>query len=174
MSCEMSETEKPEQEEWPPRKKKIPRRDWESAIEKQIREAMERGDFDNLPGRGKPLDLRRDPHVPPEWEAAFRLLKDAGYAPAWIEQDKEIRAKLEELYRPLQAFLARLPRSEQERRRREGELIADFRALAARLNREIDLFNLQAPSPRVHRPRIRIEDEVSKFKQSVADGMGYR
>jgi hypothetical protein len=28
---------------------------WESAIDKQIREAQARGDFDNLPGTGKPL-----------------------------------------------------------------------------------------------------------------------
>ena len=30
---------------------------WESAVERQIREAQERGDFDDLPGAGKPLDL---------------------------------------------------------------------------------------------------------------------
>jgi hypothetical protein len=30
---------------------------WESPVERQIREALQRGDFDNLPGAGKPLDL---------------------------------------------------------------------------------------------------------------------
>lgn len=30
---------------------------YESAVERQIREAQERGDFDDLPGAGKPLDL---------------------------------------------------------------------------------------------------------------------
>ncbi len=30
---------------------------WESPVERQIREAQERGDFDDLPGAGKPLDL---------------------------------------------------------------------------------------------------------------------
>ncbi len=30
---------------------------FESPVEKQIREAQERGDFDDLPGAGKPLDL---------------------------------------------------------------------------------------------------------------------
>lgn len=30
---------------------------WESPVDRQIREAQERGDFDNLPGAGKPLDL---------------------------------------------------------------------------------------------------------------------
>jgi hypothetical protein len=29
--------------------------DWESWVERQIRDAMERGDFDDLPGQGKPI-----------------------------------------------------------------------------------------------------------------------
>src|SRR3954452_13836720 len=39
--------------------------DWmESLVERRIREAMERGDFDDLPGAGRPLELRDadDPH----------------------------------------------------------------------------------------------------------------
>lgn len=37
--------------------KKPPGLAWESWVERQIREAMERGEFDNLPGTGKPLPL---------------------------------------------------------------------------------------------------------------------
>ena len=43
---------------------------WESAVEKQIREAQERGDFDNLPGAGKPLDLS-DAGDPDWWVKRF-------------------------------------------------------------------------------------------------------
>ena len=40
--------------------------DWsESLVERRIREAVERGDFDDLPGAGKPLDLRDAGD--PEW-----------------------------------------------------------------------------------------------------------
>jgi Domain of unknown function (DUF1992) len=35
--------------------RKPPGVSWESWIDKQIREAMDRGDFDDLPGKGKPL-----------------------------------------------------------------------------------------------------------------------
>ncbi|GAA6525474.1 DUF1992 domain-containing protein [Intrasporangium sp. DVR] len=38
---------------------------YESAVEKAIREAQERGDFDNLPGAGKPLNL--DDSDDPDW-----------------------------------------------------------------------------------------------------------
>jgi hypothetical protein len=37
--------------------RKPPGVDWESWVERQIRESMERGEFDNLPGYGKPLRL---------------------------------------------------------------------------------------------------------------------
>ncbi len=37
----------------------------ESWVEKQIREAQERGDFDNLPGAGRPLEGLDDPD--PDW-----------------------------------------------------------------------------------------------------------
>jgi hypothetical protein len=43
---------------------------WESPVEKQIREAQERGDFDNLPGAGKPLDLS-DAGDPDWWLKRF-------------------------------------------------------------------------------------------------------
>jgi hypothetical protein len=43
---------------------------WESAVERQIREAQERGEFDNLPGAGKPLDLR-DSGDPDWWVKRF-------------------------------------------------------------------------------------------------------
>jgi len=43
---------------------------WESPVDKQIREAQERGEFDNLPGAGKPLDLS-DSDDPDWWVKRF-------------------------------------------------------------------------------------------------------
>lgn len=40
---------------------------WESPVEKAIREAQERGEFDNLPGAGKPLKDLGDPDDPMWW-----------------------------------------------------------------------------------------------------------
>ena len=39
--------------------------DYESAVDKAIREATERGEFDNLPGAGKPLPMRNTGD--PDW-----------------------------------------------------------------------------------------------------------
>jgi hypothetical protein len=65
---------------------------YENWLEQSIREAQQRGEFDNLSGQGKPQDLTYDPNTG-DWESGFRILKNNGLAPAWIEADKAIRAE---------------------------------------------------------------------------------
>jgi len=64
--------------------------------DEKIREAMERGDFDNLPGKGKPLQLDDDSHLPQDIRLTFKILKNAGCLPPELELRKEIRT-MEEL-----------------------------------------------------------------------------
>lgn len=61
-----------------------------------IEAAAERGEFDDLPGAGQPLNLDDDRHVPPELRAGYRLLKNAGFVPPEIESRRAIR-DIEEL-----------------------------------------------------------------------------
>jgi hypothetical protein len=58
--------------------------------EARIKEAIERGDFDNLPGQGQPLRLEDLSHVPPELRAAYSILKHNGFLPEEMELQKEI------------------------------------------------------------------------------------
>lgn len=58
--------------------------------ERKIEEAIERGEFDDLPGKGKPLDLSDDPHVPPDLRIAYKVMKNAGFLPPELELHKEI------------------------------------------------------------------------------------
>ena len=64
-------------------------RSWDSWVDDAIREAQERGDFDNLPDAGKPIKIEESPFAP-EMQAAFSTLKNAGYSPTWMELDREI------------------------------------------------------------------------------------
>jgi len=59
--------------------------------DQKIRESMERGDFDNLPGRGKPLALEDDSHIPDDLRLAYKILKNADCLPQELELRKEIR-----------------------------------------------------------------------------------
>ena len=69
----------------------------ESAIEKRIREAIARGEFDDLPGKGRPIDLNAYFNTPEELRMAHALLKSNDFVPAEVELMKEIAALREEL-----------------------------------------------------------------------------
>ena len=54
---------------------------FEQIAERRIAEAVARGEFDDLPGRGQPLALEDDRLVPEDLRVAYRLMKNAGYVP---------------------------------------------------------------------------------------------
>jgi len=60
--------------------------------EQKIIEAMENGEFDDLPGKGKPLDFSDLRDVPPELRLEYKILKNAGILPAEMDVKKEIAA----------------------------------------------------------------------------------
>ena len=65
-------------------------------VERRIKEAQENGDFDGLPGRGEPLELRDDSNVPEDLRLAYKILKNADCLPPEVEEKKEIM-QMEEL-----------------------------------------------------------------------------
>lgn len=58
--------------------------------EARIAEAIARGEFENLPGAGKPLRLEDDRAIPEELRVAYRVLKNAGCLPRELELRREI------------------------------------------------------------------------------------
>ena len=63
--------------------------------EEKICEAQAKGEFDNLPGKGKPLNLDEDNHIPQELTIAYKILKNSGYIPPELEIQKEINTTLD-------------------------------------------------------------------------------
>ena len=63
----------------------------DAIAERRIREAQERGEFDDLPGAGVPLALDDDALVPEDLRAAYRVLRNAGFLPPELEASREIR-----------------------------------------------------------------------------------
>jgi hypothetical protein len=61
----------------------------EQLAESKIRAAMARGEFDNLPGHGKPLALEDLSRVPAELRMGYKLLRNAGCLPPELEARKE-------------------------------------------------------------------------------------
>jgi len=58
--------------------------------EKKIAEAIARGELENLPGAGRPLDLGDDALIPEDLRMAYRILKNAGVVPPEVELLRDI------------------------------------------------------------------------------------
>jgi hypothetical protein len=63
---------------------------YEKIVEQRIKEAMEKGEFNDLPGKGKPLPLEDDSHVPEDLRLAYKVLKNANCLPPELLEKKEI------------------------------------------------------------------------------------
>ncbi len=69
---------------------------FEKIVEERIKQAQKNGEFDNLPGSGKPLSFENDKGVSGELSLAYKILKNADCLPPELELRKEIK-KTEEL-----------------------------------------------------------------------------
>jgi hypothetical protein len=63
---------------------------FEKIVEERIKEAQEKGRFDNLEGTGKPFALEPDHPAPDDCRLAYKILKNAGFLPPEIELKKKI------------------------------------------------------------------------------------
>jgi hypothetical protein len=135
---------------------------WESLVERQIREAMDEGAFDDLPYQGEPLPLEDD-SAAGEWAMAHRMLKNAGAAPPWIESDKEARRLLAELER----LVARAPAMSPSGRRRARIELAQ---LVETANRAIARVNAEAPTERQHRRLLDTDAEAARLEAAFGAG----
>ena len=148
-------------------------------VSEQIEKAMERGEFTNLPGEGKPLKLDTNPFLTPQVRMANRLLKENGFAPRWIELKKEIKqekAQLEKLLINLKARRERLAiliqqhphRHEAISRSFEHELargLAQYSEKLENLNQKIQRVNLLMPTRNRQYALINKEAALSRFQK---------
>ena len=61
-------------------------------VEERIREAQREGAFDNLPGKGKPLQLEDQSLIPEDLRMSYHILKNAHVLPPEAELRKEIHS----------------------------------------------------------------------------------
>jgi hypothetical protein len=132
----------------------------ETLVERQIREAMADGRFDDLPHQGQRLPIEDDAAAG-EWALAFRMLRNAGVAPPWIEADKAVR----DLLHARQRLFERARRSPSASRQR---LRAELERLVRDLDRAIARVNAEAPTDRQHRRPLVLADELAQLDAEIA------
>ncbi len=64
---------------------------FQKIAEKRIKEAQERGDFNDLPGHGEPINIEDDSHIPEDMRLAHKILKNADCLPPELQLRKDIR-----------------------------------------------------------------------------------
>lgn len=136
--------------------------------EKMLREAIENGEFDDLPGKGEPIDLRENPFEDPDLRTVHRLLRNAGFAPAWIEERKDIDAELAAAQTKLSRAWALFGEGGKAKSEAEWERsVKEFRAQVLELQQRIRIYNLKAPAAVFHRKHIEVEKIVESIKRNA-------
>jgi len=132
---------------------------WDTLIERQIRDAMESGKFAELPHHGKRLPNDENPYAG-DMALAFRVLKNAGVAPPWIAANKEAI----ELLAKRDAILQRAasgPRPSLFARNRDRQTLTD---LVVRVNKAIAKVNAEAPPSTKRRLLLDVEQELERYE----------
>jgi len=138
----------------------------DKSVEEIIRRAMQEGKFDDLPGKGKPLQLDQNPHEDPEWRAAHYILKTGGFSLPWIESRNEIETNLLNARSALtQVWKWRLGDNTDQIEPRlietEWERSVDtFQEQIESINNKIRSFNLEVPNIRFQLPLLNADQEI--------------
>lgn len=132
----------------------------EIGIDRVIRDAIERGDFDDLPGAGKPLDLSAY-DINNDWRLAFHVLKQVGETVPWIALGKEIEGDQQQLSNVLQMAAAEHARGLDDGARRRWR--ARYLEQTARLDGLVARYNRQIPSIQLERARLPAHAAAARF-----------
>lgn len=149
---------------------------FEDLVEERIRKAREKGDFDNLEGQGKPINLYENPYEPDDMRVCNKMLKDAGYAPYWIEIGKDVDASIVKFWEDVDRFrrvLSVKKKNEKSDRMRTLKEIRVKKYLAGAesdlraINKKIDSFNNNCPLWWLSRERLNVNREMEKVRQRL-------
>ena len=147
-------------------------KEWRDLISQRIEEAMAAGAFDNLPGKGKPINVGPEPFVPADMQMANSLLKSNQLSPAWISDRNEMLAAVAQMRQQIansaaeyaQAFTAT---SDVDRRTQLDQTwraeVERWRQEITALNRRIDIHNLSLPLAHLEIFKVSLEEELRGF-----------
>ena len=150
-------------------------RQYHDYIEEQIQEAVARGEFDNLAGTGKPLNLDDD-SLAGDKTSAYRLLKQNGYAPPEIELLKEIRSENERVERQMNRLrlqagdlrtrrVSPFPSEKHAYNEAVEKAAAAYEEKLRALNGKILTFNLSVPTS-MHMTFLDVEKKMQQFRNA--------
>lgn len=144
---------------------------FQSFVDEQINEAMERGDFDNLRGKGRPLPLEENLYAG-DWELAFKMLKDNNFTLPWIDDRNRLldqiaalrqrwRAQWQTMGPELQAMLRAGQRSLAQHR--WNAVLLQWQAEIQSVNAQVETVNVNLPVRHLEVYKLTLGDELSRL-----------
>ncbi len=125
---------------------------FESWIDKQIRDATERGDFDDLPGKGKPLAGANEPYHE-DWWLNDWLRREGAPADALLPTPLRLRKEIERLPESVRAL-----RSEDK-----------VRAVVGEVNDRVRAWWRSSIGPQIHVGLVDVEEIVRGWRSDRAE-----
>lgn len=141
-----------------------------------MKEAMARGEFDHLEGAGQPLNLEENPFDPNNLHMAHKILKDAGYAPYWIELGRDINDLKKKFNREVEDFKKYTQIVFSEKRsgmairrykQKRNKFYEQCRDDLKEISRKILDYNLHCPVSWLGRSNFDINDEMSSIIKDI-------
>jgi DnaJ homolog subfamily C member 28 len=147
------------------------RHEWRDLIEDLIEEGRQRGVFEDLEGRGRPLDLQSNLY---EGSSALtnRLLKENDLRPAWLSNRVAVLEKIDalrsEMGRTWDRYHQAFEQSVGEGQRGGLTIGWDdachrWEAEIVKLNNQIQSYNLKRPTNQLEILKLRLEDELKRI-----------
>ncbi|NJN54393.1 MAG: DUF1992 domain-containing protein [Anaerolineae bacterium] len=146
------------------------RNDWDNLIEDIIQDGVEKGLFDNLKGKGKPLNLSNNQFAAGQ-ELANSIMKENDVPPAWIMERNQVLAETNELRAEIvrkwawhgERFTAV---TDTEARGRLtiswDDACIKWEQQIGKLNRRIDSYNLKRPLANMELYKLNLEAELKR------------
>jgi len=133
-----------------------------SLVDDRIREARKAGEFDDLPGRGKPINFDDRPqHVDSTTFIMNRIIKNQGGTLDWVDRGKDIDDAADRFRKKLSLHWSQCQRSQAslDWQRALGALADELKEV----NRLVRNYNLSVPVPRMQRWGYTMERELEQL-----------
>ncbi len=143
---------------------------WNDLMEDLIEDGRRRGLFDDLPGRGRPLDLEKNIFEGSN-TLANQLMKDNDIRPPWLTHRLDVSEKIDalrgEIGRTWDRYRVAGEQAQGDSHRSALTIGWDdacrrWQATIDKLNKEIESFNLKRPRGQAELFKLRLSDELKR------------
>ncbi len=157
-------------------------------VERRIREAQLEGKFKNIKGEGAPIDLQENPFEDPEMRLAYKMLKNAGFCPEWIELMKQIDEEISQVERVWENYrfnrqrqiksaqnvkVVKFAETIREIDRSRNIILQRLETRWREINSKITYFNAIVPVDSLKKPLISIDKMRESFSREFPLLSGY-